>query len=350
VNRARIKNVAAVSVLTVLCPSAFALDPSLDINQYAHKAWTIREGFFKSRIFSMAQTPDGYLLLGTEFGLLRFDGVRAVEWTPPGSERLGDSRITSLLTGRDGTLWIGTQAGLASWNGAGLTRYPELQQHVVGSVLEDHEGTIWAGGINAAATGRLCGIRGRKTECYGQDGSLGRGVLSLHEDGSSNLWAGAASGLWLWRPDALKRYAMPEVQLDSLLEGDGGKLLIGTPGGIMQLVNGKAVPYRISGVAAPRGLRRLFQDRDGGLWIGTAGEGLFHVHHGRTDIFSRRDGLSSDDVATVFEDREGNVWVATLEGLSTALESCPWSLFPASRACRRGLPGPCWRRKMGASG
>jgi ligand-binding sensor domain-containing protein len=55
--------------------------PGLDVSQYAHTAWKIREGFTKGFIYAIAQTPDGYLWLGTEFGLLRFDGVRNV----PGS-------------------------------------------------------------------------------------------------------------------------------------------------------------------------------------------------------------------------------------------------------------------------
>ena len=296
------------------CFPSFALNPSLDINQYGHKAWTIREGFFKGIISSIAQTPDGYLWLGTDFGLLRFDGVRPVEWTPPGRLGLPSSRIQSLLTGRDGTLWIGTHAGLASWNGAKLIRYPELEQRSVLPVLEDHEGTIWVGVLGLGAAGGLCEIHGSNTKCYGQDGSLGPGVLSLYEDRTGNLWAGAASGLWQWKPGAPKRYAMPDSNVRSLLQGDDGKLLIAMSDGIVQLVNGRAAPYRGAGVTALRsGL--LFRDRDGGLWIGTLGQGLFHVHHGRTDVFTRRDGLSADYTASIFEDREGNVWVSTLEGL-----------------------------------
>src|SRR5271157_2157457 len=88
-----------LSFLAALWPCAFGLNPSLDTNQYGHKAWTIREGFFKGIISSIAQTPDGYLWLGTDFGLLRFDGVRPVEWTPPGRLGLPSSRIQSLLTG-----------------------------------------------------------------------------------------------------------------------------------------------------------------------------------------------------------------------------------------------------------
>ncbi|HXJ91542.1 MAG TPA: two-component regulator propeller domain-containing protein, partial [Terriglobia bacterium] len=69
-------------MLAACCVCAFALDPSLDISQYAHTAWTIREGFFRGNIYSIAQTGDGYLWLGTEFGLLRFDGNRYIPWQP----------------------------------------------------------------------------------------------------------------------------------------------------------------------------------------------------------------------------------------------------------------------------
>jgi ligand-binding sensor domain-containing protein len=96
-------------------PSVFALDPTLDVSQYAHTAWKIREGFSKGSITSIAQTPDGYLWLGTEFGLLRFDGVRSVSWQPPAGQHLPTSYIRSLVASRDGTLWIGTAEGLASW-------------------------------------------------------------------------------------------------------------------------------------------------------------------------------------------------------------------------------------------
>ena len=79
--------------------------------QYAHTAWTIRDGFLKGGVRSIAQTSDGYLWLVTEFGLVRFDGVRAVPWTPPSGQSLPSTNIRSLLAARDGTLWIGTLEG-----------------------------------------------------------------------------------------------------------------------------------------------------------------------------------------------------------------------------------------------
>src|SRR6266404_5297408 len=115
--------VIAPGVLVASCRCAFALDPSLDISQYAHTAWRIRKGSFKGVIQAIAQTPDGYLWLGTEFGLLRFDGEKNVPWQPPAGEQLPSSNIRSLLAARDGTLWIGTLRGLASWKDGRLIQY-----------------------------------------------------------------------------------------------------------------------------------------------------------------------------------------------------------------------------------
>ena len=75
--RRRTKTILSVAILLATSVRVFALDPSLDVSQYAHTAWKIRDGFTKGTIFSMAQTPDGYLWLSTEFGLVRFDGVQA---------------------------------------------------------------------------------------------------------------------------------------------------------------------------------------------------------------------------------------------------------------------------------
>src|SRR3974377_1642979 len=86
--------------------SALALDPSLDISQYPHLAWNVRDGLTKVSITSIAQTPDGYLWLGTDFGLYRFDGVRAVPWPPPVGQQLPSSYIRHIMAARDGTLWI----------------------------------------------------------------------------------------------------------------------------------------------------------------------------------------------------------------------------------------------------
>ena len=67
-------------------------------------AWRVREGSFKDSIGCIAQTSNGYLWLGTQFGLIRFDGVRPVAWQPPPGQRLPSNHIRGLLATRDGRL------------------------------------------------------------------------------------------------------------------------------------------------------------------------------------------------------------------------------------------------------
>ncbi len=168
-------------------------------DQYAHTPRKAGEGFSKGIVFSIAQTPDGYLWLGTEFGLLRSDGVRSVSQEPPAGQHLPSSEIRSLLAGRDGNLWIGTREGLASWKDGKLTQYAELAGQLINTIFEDREGTIWAGGW-AISTGRICAIQSGSAKCYGEDGRLGRGVYSSYEDSAGNFWLGATTGLWRWKP------------------------------------------------------------------------------------------------------------------------------------------------------
>src|SRR5271165_1567444 len=313
----RIRAVIALGIVLAWCAYTSALDPSLDISQYAHTAWKVRDGFSKGSISSIAQTPDGYLWLGTEFGLLRFDGVRAIPWQPPVGEELPSSDIRGLVAARDGALWIATSKGLVNWKGGKLTHYPELAGKAVDALLEDREGAVWAGALGIP-TGRLCAMRSGIAECYGNDGSLGRGVLSLCEDSGGNLWVGGLTGLWRWKPGPPKFYPMPDLGLNGiqgLTKVDNGALLIAAGSVIRQLVDGKVEAYPLPGIARPFKPLRLLRDRNDGLWIGTGDRGLLHMYQGRTDAFAQSDGLSGNFILTLFEDREGNIWIATSDGL-----------------------------------
>src|SRR5262249_55156169 len=146
-----------------------------------------------------AQTTDGYLWLGAEQGLLRFDGARNVRWQPPADQPLPSNMILKLLAGRDGTLWIGTDKGLASWNGNRLTRYPEFAGQFVFSLLEDRDGVIWVSQMSFH-TARLCAIRDGSVQCYEEYGPNNRHVLSLLEDKTGNLWVGGGDTLCRWKP------------------------------------------------------------------------------------------------------------------------------------------------------
>jgi signal transduction histidine kinase/ligand-binding sensor domain-containing protein len=335
-----------IAVLSLLLGSypALALDRSLDVSQYGHMAWTARDGFSVGAIFAIAQTPDGYLWLGTEFGLFRFDGLHALPWQPPAGQQLPSTPYALLVT-RDGTLWIGTFAGLVSWNGKKLTEYPEVGPAFVTSLLEDREGTVWAGilaGSPESPAGRLCAIRSGRTECYLQGGAFGTFVWSLFEDGSGELWAAAESGLWRWKPGAPTRYAMPGERIDDLSKTDEGRVLIASRRqGLEQVLGDKLAAYPIRSASNPKVLladrdvnsNKLLRDRDGGIWIGTHERGIIHLHQGRTDVFTTSDGLSGNIICSLFEDHEGDVWVGTTRGIDRFRE-----LPVSTTSIRRGLP------------
>ena len=317
-----------ISTLTVLFGAVpvLALDPSLQVSQYGHTAWAARDGFSLGAIFAITQTPDGYLWLGSEFGLYRFDGVSAVPWQPPDGHQLPDKPYALLVT-RDGTLWIGTFAGLVSWDGSKLTQYPEIGRQFVTSLLQDREGTVWVGTLfdsPGTRAGRLCSIRSGRAQCNGEDGAFGSFVWSLLEDSSGTLWAGAESGIWKWKPGPPKRYAMPGMRVGDLVMSDEGQPLIGVRGaGLKHFVADKLESYAIHRATNQSALlpdreidsNKLLRDRDGGLWVGTQQRGLLHIHSGRTDVFAKSDGLSGDIACSLFEDREGNIWFASSRGL-----------------------------------
>jgi len=307
----------ALGILLACCACAFALEPSLDVSQYAHTTWKVRDGFTKGIITSLAQTPDGYLWIGTELGLLRFDGVRPVPWQPPSGQHLPGTLITYLLAAHDGTLWIGTFNGLASWKDGKLREVPELAGQSVTSVLETRDRTIWIG-VCADSGGALCDIHSGVVNCEREIGKFGTGVKALYEDSRGTLWLGLSKGFWRWKPGAPEFFSVPNQPFGiiSFAEDKQAQLLFGSQDGIRRLADGRVEPYPSTGSAYRWQITRMLRDHDGGLWVGTSEHGLVHIREkGRTDVFSHPEGLSGDYVTRFLEDREGNIWVATYDGL-----------------------------------
>jgi len=173
-----------------------ALDTSRQISQYGHTAWRTEDGVFSGAPNAITQTTDGYLWIGGQAGLMRFDGVRFVSWQPPQGSELPSSRINSLLGARDGSLWIGTSMGLARWQNGNLTNYVDAAGSIM-AILEDRGDTIWIARANLSDTkGPLCKVTDTGVRCYGRDDGLALPfAVTLANDTLGNVWlAGCRHG------------------------------------------------------------------------------------------------------------------------------------------------------------
>src|SRR5436305_2769515 len=118
-------------------------------SEYSRRIWRTEEGLPQSKIQAFAQTPDGYLWIGTSGGLVRFDGARFTVFDRSNTPVLRDDSILSLLTARDGSLWIGTEGGgIAHMGKAGFQAYGSAEGLTNGfarALLEDSRGRLWVG-------------------------------------------------------------------------------------------------------------------------------------------------------------------------------------------------------------
>src|ERR1700733_14255599 len=111
----RIFRALLLSGLLAVCGVAHALDPSLKLSQYGLDNWQIPQGLPQSSAQAIARTPDGYLWVGTQEGLARFDGVRFTVFDHGNESAIPDKHISVLYVDTTGRLWIGTRAGVGEY-------------------------------------------------------------------------------------------------------------------------------------------------------------------------------------------------------------------------------------------
>jgi signal transduction histidine kinase/ligand-binding sensor domain-containing protein len=311
-------------------PPLQAVDPSRRVSQFAHTAWRTHDGAFRGAAFAITQTADGYIWIGTQSELLRFDGIRFVPWVSSDATQLPSGEIESLLGASDGSLWIGTSAGLSHWTNQHLVNESDAKG-VITSIFEDQDRSIWFTHVASLdGSGTLCHETLGKVMCYGRVDGIPALAMSnsLTMDSSGSLWIGGDTALVRWNAGSSSVYSPPGIKANEgmlgvsgfALDADGsmwaGYQLPGPEMGLQHFVQGKWKPFVTSALDGRRlEVTTLFMDRHGTLWIGTTNKGIYRIHGKVSDHFGAADGLSSDLVNKFYEDREGNVWVVTSRGL-----------------------------------
>ncbi len=169
-------------------------------------------------------------------------------------------------------------------------------------------GVIWAGASNTpkSDTFSLFRIDHGKVESYKYPEFAGLGYSALYADRGGRLWAGTRTGIWRILPGPPQLIRNTTLQVGPFCEDSEGALLYVQGGTVWKLsANGTSEDYLEKVAGTPLSIKAMLRDKEGGLWLGTEGQGIVHLHEGHIDHFSSLDGLSSDIVESIFQDREG---------------------------------------------
>ena len=182
------------ALLLLLTHAAMALDPQRSLDHYGHQVWRTDSGLPQNTVHSMLQSRDGYLWLGTDGGLVRFDGVEFVTFDTENTPQLASDIVYDLFQDDSGTLWISTGAGLVSYAGDAFAAYSRAQGLPADTVwfsYEDHHHRLWA--ITSAGPAFFNGKSFAQVAGAESAGPLTRSGLA--EDDQGTLWLGGSSGV-----------------------------------------------------------------------------------------------------------------------------------------------------------
>jgi diguanylate cyclase (GGDEF)-like protein/PAS domain S-box-containing protein len=325
---------------------ASALDPAVPVWRNVQDVWGVDDGLPQGSVNALAQTPDGYLWVGTYDGLARFDGNRFEVFRPGTTPGLKSAAIRAMLADRRGRLWIGTGGGGVSVRepDGGIRQLAGTEGWLVRALAEAPDGTIWIGtsanGLSRSTpSGTVTGVA---------RGALAS-VTALLADPDGALLIGT-DGHGLWRLGAeggqLPVRGRVPVRVDtggtdlvvSLLRDRRGDLWVGTAGsGLLHEVI-RSTPGRFERVSAvdlgSSTVSALAEDRSGSLWIATGSGGLVRRRDARFERHSTATGLPHDVLSALLEDREGALWVGTASAGLVRLQGGSFSTLGAAD----GLP------------
>jgi ligand-binding sensor domain-containing protein/signal transduction histidine kinase len=278
------------------------------------------EGLPHSCVQAVLQTRDGYVWVGTQFGLARFDGVRFVGFNKNNVPEMLNGNILGLLESKDGSLWIATgRGGLLRLKDGKFTRYGKAEgladESCLGTAFESSDGSLWF-----ATLGGLSRYREGKFVTFGKNCGLASDVVrGIAEDQQGRLWLGTPKGVYCWKDGAaIRRFQVADgLRSDdarAVYSDSDGTIWVGAGNGLSCIQGGRVTTLVMHESPANNIITRIQRDRRGNLWIGSYG-GLSQLVDG--NIISRLDGQGQafDLVNAILEDRESNLWIGSRDGL-----------------------------------
>jgi ligand-binding sensor domain-containing protein len=275
---------------------------------------TAQDGLTGSTVTALLEDRQGTVWLGTDRGLIRWDGQAR-----PVTERAGPGAnlVTSLIEARDGAVWAAVPGvGACRYDGSGfsrLTRADGLVDESVASLAEDPRGGIWLAGI--AWLGRYEGPPVRRfLRTAGLPGT--RFQQQIQVDPAGMLWIATSDGALAYDGRTWQvyttRHGLSNTAVMAVAWDGQGRTWLGTEAGLDRYQPGQTKPFAPELGVAAGSVRAILPDREGNLWLGTDG-GLIGYDGESLRTFTSRDGLGHDRVYAILEDRQGNLWFRTGE-------------------------------------
>ena len=341
--------------LAAFAQSAYALDPARAINQYARRAWNASNGFPRGRPDAISQSREGYLWIGTERGLIRFDGetfgrvedfgpgrlaldhvlgVRleknGVSWIRSLSPSLiryergkfaaarvyaeHDSLVTAMASARDGSMLFASKMdGLFKSNSSSfqsLVKRELLPYSPATAIAETPDRDIWVGTADAG----LVRVRGKTVVPLRELPS--QRVTCLLAGPDEQVYVGTDHGLVLWNGTYLTNAGIPEIlrtlPIWAILRDRDANIWIGSERGLIRLNSRGAVALESGDSAEP--VTALFEDREGDLWAGSADQ-LMRIQESPFAIYHSAVSVDPDQGGPVHADSRGGIWTAPERGL-----------------------------------
>ena len=354
VMRAR-PRIALLVALAACATRAYALDPSRTLTQYVHRIWQVQQGLPQASIYAILQTRDGYVWLGTQTGLVKFDGVRFTSVDEIAGASIRNVWVTQLIEDEQGALWIGTDgAGLLQLQRGKRTQYTERDGLPAGPVrclVSDRRGAVWActphglaeiargavrvfdaaDGLPAADIAAACATPDGTIVAAASDARVARwdrgrfrarrlrlpdsaAVQALLCAADGTLWAGTSGGLVHVRGDREDRLTTSDGLADDsilTLAESGGTVFAGTANGFSRITGAEIESFRPQDGLSQSTVYSVYEDREGTLWVATK-HGLNQFLDGRAIPYTTSEGLPGNNTGPILQDRFGTTWVGTL--------------------------------------
>ena len=316
----------AAALLLIAVARTPALDPNRSLSEFGHQAWTTENGLPQNTVQAIVQTQDGYLWIGTQEGLVRFDGLNFTIFDKENTPAFKSNDIRFLQQDRQGRLWISTSYGLVCRHNGQFTGYTTnegLPDTSIGSVVEDVNGNVWIG-----TDGGLVRFENGKFKTFTVEQGLSRNViqtLCARADGS--VLVGTSAGVQSISGDRFSTFGIPPsvlpANINAIAETRNGQLWLGT---VDRLVAVNTQGFTIASIPLSARVSALLVDRGDVLWVATTA-GIIRLHDTTIERFTSGNGLSSNLVLSIFEDREGSVWIGTEAGGLNLLKSKKFNTF-----------------------